>query len=514
MSTPSDVIFIVLDTQRADRLSCYGYLYETSPHLDALGRDATIFEQALAPAQWTIPSHASMFTGLYPSEHAMWEFNSTLPSHVATLAERLQCSGYFTAAFSNNPLVGSVQNGLQRGFERVKNYNYSGFGLWSSHLAGAESRGFKRNLQLVRRAVARLLGFDVDASRTWLSRVVDPVIAKVLALRGATKCDNTQASLEAAANLMIDRSEIEAGRPIFTFINLMGTHLPYDPPRWAVKKFLPQAGGDYYRLLHRVNATVLSPANWLNTSLPKAAYKDALRGVYDAEVAVQDAYLGAFFERLRRAGVLDRALVVVVADHGEQLGEKGLISHVFGAYQPLVRVPLIIRDPSGHLPWGKSVRSFVSTRRLFHSVLDFAQAAATSEVKLSLLHQDVDAHVESPEHNRAVVESLAPTAFIQRVEKYRPGLVREKGYDQLVRAVYEGQYKLILRHDQLLGVYAVREDPEECVDLRGAVQESVQDIMTILDQEPFRDEQLSEPVYSEIDDEKILEHLRGLGYVE
>ncbi|MGB3493565.1 MAG: sulfatase-like hydrolase/transferase, partial [Elainellaceae cyanobacterium] len=62
-----DILFLVLDTQRCDRLSCYGYPLETSPNLDALAADATRFESAVSAAQWTVPSHASMFTGLYPS---------------------------------------------------------------------------------------------------------------------------------------------------------------------------------------------------------------------------------------------------------------------------------------------------------------------------------------------------------------------------------------------------------------------------------------------------------------
>ncbi|PSB57040.1 sulfatase, partial [filamentous cyanobacterium CCP1] len=67
MAQRPDILFLVLDTQRADRLSCYGYDAPTSPHLDAFAAKATLFQRAIAPAQWTIPSHASMFTGVYPS---------------------------------------------------------------------------------------------------------------------------------------------------------------------------------------------------------------------------------------------------------------------------------------------------------------------------------------------------------------------------------------------------------------------------------------------------------------
>jgi arylsulfatase A-like enzyme len=101
-----DVLFIVLDTQRVDRLSCYGYDLPTTPNLDKFAATATRFETAIAPAQWTVPSHASMFTGLYPSEHTMVQSYSVMPENLTTLAERLRDGGYFTAGFCNNPLVG------------------------------------------------------------------------------------------------------------------------------------------------------------------------------------------------------------------------------------------------------------------------------------------------------------------------------------------------------------------------------------------------------------------------
>lgn len=115
MVSRPDILFLVLDTQRADRLSCYGYDQPTSPHIDALAAEATRFTQAISAAQWTVPSHASMFTGLYPSEHTMVQSYSVLPPDLPTLAERLEASGYYTAGFCNNPLVGVINNGLRRG---------------------------------------------------------------------------------------------------------------------------------------------------------------------------------------------------------------------------------------------------------------------------------------------------------------------------------------------------------------------------------------------------------------
>ena len=122
VTSKANIILLVLDTQRADRLSCYGYPKETSPQLDRFAAEATLFTHAIAPAQWTVPSHASMFTGLYPSRHGLLQMDGLLSPTFPTLAERLQQIGYYTAGFSNNIMVGVIENGLERGFDYLVNY--------------------------------------------------------------------------------------------------------------------------------------------------------------------------------------------------------------------------------------------------------------------------------------------------------------------------------------------------------------------------------------------------------
>ena len=101
-----DIIFIVLDTQRADRLGCYGHETAVTPHLDHFAQESILFEQAISPAQWTIPSHASMFTGLYPTTHQVTQSSQSLGPDTPHLAELLSRQGYETIGFCNNPLVG------------------------------------------------------------------------------------------------------------------------------------------------------------------------------------------------------------------------------------------------------------------------------------------------------------------------------------------------------------------------------------------------------------------------
>jgi uncharacterized sulfatase len=119
-----DIVFVVLDTHRADRMGCYGYDRGTSPHLDAFAGRATLFENAVALAQWTIPSQASMFSGEPPSTHMALQAGDVLSASFKSLAQRLREQGYRTIGFCNNPLVGVLENGLRRGFDAF--YNYGG----------------------------------------------------------------------------------------------------------------------------------------------------------------------------------------------------------------------------------------------------------------------------------------------------------------------------------------------------------------------------------------------------
>lgn len=116
------VILISLDTLRADRLGSYGYERPTSPALDRFAAEGVLFERAIAPSPWTMPSHASLFTGLQPARHGVQKLDSRLDDGVETLAERLQQAGFETAAFVNSPYL-SPKTGLGRGFTHYREFD-------------------------------------------------------------------------------------------------------------------------------------------------------------------------------------------------------------------------------------------------------------------------------------------------------------------------------------------------------------------------------------------------------
>lgn len=509
-----DIVLLVLDTQRVDRLSCYGYPRPTSPYIDALAAASTRFQNAVSAAQWTIPSHASMFTGVYPSVHQTVQSFSVLPPTLPTLAERLRDGGYHTAAFCNNPLVGVINNGLRRGFYSFLNYS----GLLTSHpnQAGVSPSLLDRYRQGFKRVLARMLNQAQDVfarSELMLALSFTPVMVPLwqtaLSFKG-----NTPKSLSDAAKLLIERQGVEDGKPIFSFINLMGTHMPYHPPRRFVERFAPHVLKDpeARRYLRQFNSDVygwLAPlADPLNEK-----HKVTLDCMYDAEVASQDEQVGLFLEKLRASGALENTLIIICADHGEHLGEKQLVGHTNALYNELTQVPLIVYDPRGAFPTGAVRQEVVSTRRIFHTALTAAGLATEEEAGLELTQTGNDA-------DRAVfAEGVPPQNVVNLLLKRKPELVRDRACDLTSMAVWSGAFKLQTKlgsqSETALELYNVIDDPKETLNLRDILPEQVE----LLQDHLLSFSQQAAPAQSaqwanNFDDPEVYRRLRDLGYID
>ena len=116
-----NVLFVVMDTVRKDHLTPYGYDRPTTPTLAGFAEEALVHEQAVAQAPWTLPVHASMFTGLYPAEHTATQEAPYLPEDIGTLAEALSAAGYATACYSSNAWI-TPYTRLTAGFDRQDNF--------------------------------------------------------------------------------------------------------------------------------------------------------------------------------------------------------------------------------------------------------------------------------------------------------------------------------------------------------------------------------------------------------
>lgn len=509
-----NILLIILDTLRRDRLSAYGHTRDTSPAFDAFAANATLFERAVATSQWTIPSHASMFTGLFPSSHRLTQSNGRLPSQQPVLAEILRDSGYHTAAFCNNPLVGVLDNGLQRGFDRF--YNYAS--AVPSRPNDDHKPWLRREFSRRFRPYARRMGNQFAQSDAMFRFALNPLFVPVW-----TRYINFKGHTANSVSDLIDYWDAHhaggAERPLFAFLNLMGAHMPYQPPQNLLDKIAPDIrhSRQIYQFMRHFNA---DGAGWASPPEPPLIgwQQQALLDFYDAEIAAQDEQLGRLLAHLQKTGALVNTTVIIAADHGEGHGEHNLFGHGFNVHQELVHVPLVIHD-ADYFPRGVRVTTNLSTRRLYHTILDIAQVTPPPEsdsptaAALSLRQALNDAG--DIERGTAVAEAYPVSTFMNVLEHRNPSVIDRMRLRDVRRSIYQDDYKLIMSGDRAEALYNVAADPAEnrnliaseparAADMRHRLRQFVQQVESAAPAAPIET----------ADDERVLEHLRALGYIE
>ncbi len=522
MSQP-DIIFLVLDTQRADKLGCYGHKRSVTPNLDRFAAEAVLFVQGVAPAQWTIPSHASMFTGLYPTAHQVTQSNEALGPERPHLAELLHDAGYETVAFCNNPLVGILNNGFKRGFQTFFNYGgaFPSTPAESSSLPWPLSGLAAAYTQFLRRISYPIQNFFAHSELAFslsINAWMTPLWSRLANFKG-----QNERSVQDIIHFLQKREHEKPTRPLFLFINLMETHLPFWPPRRILDQVAPY--------LNRDNAAKATMQAWnreayrwqapLPEPLPELD-KQVLEDLYDAEVAYQDQYLGSLFALLRQRTNQGNTLTVVVGDHGDGMGEHGYMGHAFVAYQELVHVPLMLHWPTKLAP--NRLNEPVSTRRVYHTMVDAAAALPeshphleTNEVKGLTLLETIRGR--DPEQSAAYTEIYPPLNFVKAIEHRQPELLEPFGCYKVRRALVKNQYKLIQIDNAAAELYDLETDPDEQTNLLATLPDVVHELNEHLNRTRRLVERQREgftngaAADSQIDDH-LLRRLRGLGYLE
>ncbi len=337
-----NVLFIVLDTVRADRLSLYGYQRRTTPTLERMAKRGIRFDAARAAVSWTLPSHASFFTGRWPHELGI-EWVTPVRLKFPTLAQYLGSHGYATAGFVGNTVYCSYDTGLD-----------SGFTHYEDHIL--QKLGPLQTAALVDKVLRMLISLDAtnEGIVHWL---------RVLIQRSFYAGFRRDAqSLNRGFFEWFDRRP-EPRRPFFVFLNYYDAHTPYKLPEGAKNRFarLPETRDEIriiYDIWSKIDKTTLRPH-----------YLTMARDCYDNCLAYLDERLGELFDDLQRRGVLDQTLVVITSDHGEGLGEHDLFEHGFSLYSTEIHVPLLILAPSG-VDAGGVVRDTVSLRDLPATIVD------------------------------------------------------------------------------------------------------------------------------------------------
>jgi len=309
------VVIYVVDTLRADRLGLYGYPRKTSPELDALAAESVVFEQAYAPAPWTLPSVASILTSTFPCEHGVLKEKQKLNPGLQTLAERVRSAGYATAAYYSNWYVGNIAD-LDRGYE-------TSVMEWPDQRRADEVMAFTQKV----------------GTRPFL-----------LYLHTMEPHDLSWAPTEAL-------------KP-FGHVSV-DTRVAY---RKAADQYRQALAADWRdnRPLGTTDAT-----EEITDALAKLkALRPAASDLYDAAVRAADHNLGEVIATLKADGVWERGIFVFLSDHGEELGEHDGWLHDQSVYEELVRVPLLIHFPDGKYG-GTRLASVVSLVDLMPTILDY-----------------------------------------------------------------------------------------------------------------------------------------------
>lgn len=317
-----NVLLLILDTVRALDMSLYGYSRATTPHIDRFAGRGVVFDRAIAAAPWTLPSHASMFTGRAPHQLSA-DWRRPLDDRYPTLAEVLAARGYLTAGFAGNLAYASSESGLQRGFA-----HYEGFGITvAGFVFGSQVMQHLANAPLVR----RLLRWHNVLERK---------------------------SARGIHQHLVEWLDAHPGRPWFAFANFYDAHDPYLPPAPFDTAFTGRRIPDHER-----NYTLV------NTEPVTAEAARAERDAYDQAMRWLDHEVGALLRDMEARGQLRNTVVVIAADHGEEFGEHGLLGHGNSLYLPSLRVPLIVVF-DGVVPAGRRVAGTVSLRDLGATILD------------------------------------------------------------------------------------------------------------------------------------------------
>lgn len=420
LGKPKHIIVIDICSLRADHMSTYGYERKTTPHIDSFADEATTFDNFWTQSGWCLPNMATMLTGTRPEVHKMTYINTKLASSVTTLAQILGDNGYTTGGFSGSRYLVPNTYGLEKGFDTFTD-------PYTSKDVAMGSASYHEN----RPAVEKWIGDNKDNS-------------------------------------------------FFLYVTIDDLHSPYshsDDPNL----FDPEYDG----ILNKVSADLLFDRIYNGESTvnddPKTVAavqefkKDPknlanLIARYDAGVLQVDEMVGGLLQTLKDKGVWDDSLIIITSHQGEQLGEHGQLGHINGIYEPILRVPLLVRYP-GVADDGATISALTERIDIPSTVLDAAGLLGANGSQFSgtsLLPVLTDKGFKGKEYIFASSKpTWVPTTGEPSIEEYA---VRNDQYKLLWYKYKNPQYEL----------YDLKNDPLETKNLTASLPEIFSTLKTEL----------------------------------
>lgn len=402
-----NVVLIVGDTVRARDISAYGHV-NTSPNIDELAASGVVFERAYTNAPWTLPAHASLFTGTLPSEHGCHGGSPGLDAD-RTVASHLSNDGYETHGISNNIWL-SRHFGFDNGFDEfIQNWKL-----------------FQNSKEL-----AHLVKPSVDAG--WVDVVRKLFSGNVLknaanSLYGKyfyRRNDYGGQRTTETARKVIESTD----SPFFLFCNYMEPHSKYTPNEFT-QEFVP-GNPSLESLQEYAKLSRQSPEYHLGDLEISEEEFAILRGLYDGEIRYFDREVGKIVDALRANELFADTMIIVIGDHGENIGDHGLMEHKFSVHDTLLHVPAVIKYPESYGTTGRETTP-IDFRDLFAEVT----AVTTRDEPLLVDHRRTD----------PVVAEYLSTDYVEEANDESLEFAGSE-YDRLLSAVVTAEHKLVTDGD-------------------------------------------------------------------
>lgn len=456
--TQLNVVVLVLDTARASTVAS-GLDQNEFPVIGGLASEGTIYKRAFSSAPWTLPSHASIFTGCYPSKHGAHAGHKKLTEASPTLAGAFQENGYETVAVSNNVWV-SKEFGLADGFDTFrKNWQYIQQDVDLGRISQTRRGGEKF------RVVGRRL-----LSGNPLINVVNAMYGKWL-WRGIGD-DGARRTNDWIERWLTNR---EDNSPFFLFVNYLEPHLEYRPPKSLAERHLPD--GVSFNKAMEVPQDAWEHIAGLNELTEKEF--EILRALYRAEIAYLDKRIRQLCDSLKAQADWENTVLVVTGDHGENIGDHGLMDHQYCLYDTLLHVPLVIHG--GSIGNGGAVDDLVQLTDIGPTLLNEVGIEGSVFQEWA---QGRSFHKEAPTSSRNWVfaEYLAPQPSMESLKRKFGNLPDQmRQYNRSLRAIRSEEWKLIRASDGSTELYNISTDPAESNDIAASNPDTVDHLENKLD---------------------------------
>jgi len=481
-----NIVIAVMDTTRAGAFTRDDANIMTN--VDGGLANTTSYSQAISAAPWTLPSHASLFTGTTPSKHGAHAGYKRLDDTLITLPEVLQSHDYETVAVSNNTWI-SEEFGFNQGFETFyKTWQYVQSDTDFGRIARQEE-----GLDKLTEATKAL--FDGNPITNLTNAVYGQFFRK-------TNDDGAARTNEWIEDWLTTRDD---SRPFFLFVNYLEPHIEYRPSKAHAEEYLPED------VTYEEAMEVPQDAWGYIADTVEMTDKDfkILRALYRAEIAYLEEKIEEVIDLLKTEGEWDDTLLIVTSDHGENIGEHGLMDHQYALYDTLLHVPLFVHGG----PFGDDgIDDLVQLLDLPPTILDVLNIDAPEAREQ---FQGISFHPESDgTREYAVAEYMAPQPSMDALKKRvgeLPDHIRQ--YNRSLRAIRTHEYKYIRGSDGSQELYDIKTDPEETTNIADTHDDIAADLDAKLDEWLESFEQ-TDPDNETTMSEDTKARLEDLGYLQ